>query len=133
MQALVRAHSTYFFLPLDFCARALPAADFDALLVRPSRRVLEAAEAAFELVCFFGALRWDNALPAADLDFLPVEPDRIVFDALLAALFPVTFLFAMSFSISHSIQSWLRLLIVLFDHNRSRLIYIDTFIEFDLD
>jgi len=42
----------YFFL-LGFCDNALPAAVLLALLVLPSRRTLEAADAALELVTFF--------------------------------------------------------------------------------
>ncbi|MFK5926977.1 MAG: hypothetical protein QM483_10135, partial [Desulfuromusa sp.] len=85
----------YFFFPV-FCARALPAADFDALLALPSRRVFDAAVAAFIDVCFFGADRWDRALPAADFDFAAVDLLVMVFDARLAAFLPVTFLFAIS-------------------------------------
>jgi len=46
---------TYFFLPLLFSTwlSADPAADLDFLLVRLSRRTLEAALAAFLLVVFF--------------------------------------------------------------------------------
>jgi len=69
----------------------------DAALVRPSRSVLDAAEAAFAEVTFLGALRWERALPPAVLDFLPVDPLRIVLDAAVAALFPVTFAIADSF------------------------------------
>lgn len=46
-----------YFLPLPFCARALAAAVFEFLLVRPSLSTLLAAVAAFALVCF--ALRDD--------------------------------------------------------------------------
>ena len=47
----------YFFFFLDgLCERALPAADFDFLLVLPSRRTLEATLAALFEVTFFGAL-----------------------------------------------------------------------------
>jgi len=88
-----------YFLPFGFCARALPAADLDALLVRPSRSVLDAAEAAFELVCFAGALCCDKALPAADFDFPPVDFERIVFEALLAAFLLVTFLFTITLTL----------------------------------
>ena len=42
----------YFFPLLGLCERALAAAVFDALLVRPSRGTFEAALAAFELVTF---------------------------------------------------------------------------------
>ena len=65
-------------------ANALAAADFDAALVRPSVSVLDAAVAAFALVCFFGASVCDNALPAADLDALLVDPDESVCDAFFA-------------------------------------------------
>ena len=58
-----------------FCAKALPAADFEALLVRPSFNTDEAALAAFVEVVFLGALVWANALPAAVLDFAPVDFD----------------------------------------------------------
>jgi len=44
------------FFRLGVCDNADPAADLDALLVRPSRSVFDAALAALELVCFFGAL-----------------------------------------------------------------------------
>ena len=70
----------------------LPAADFDALLVRPSLNVFDAALAAGLEVCFFGAFRWESALPAEAFDVFPVDLLRNVFDALLAAPFPVTFL-----------------------------------------
>jgi len=86
----------YLFFLLGFCASALPAADFDVLLVLPSLRVFEAAVAAFLDVCFFGDLVCDKALPAAALDFLPVDLLVKVFDALLAAFSPVTFLFMTS-------------------------------------
>lgn len=72
------------------CERALPAADFDFLLVLPSRRTLEAALAAFLEVTFFGALVWDRVLPEAVFDLLPVFLFRRVFEALLAALGRVT-------------------------------------------
>ena len=45
------------FLPVfPFCARALAAAVFDAAEVRRSRKTLDAAEAAFALVCLFFAM-----------------------------------------------------------------------------
>lgn len=46
----------YFFLRFGVCDKADPAADFEVLLVRLSRSVFDAALAALELVCFFGAL-----------------------------------------------------------------------------
>jgi hypothetical protein len=61
--------------------------------VRPSVRVLEAAEAAFLLVCRFGAPVCDNALPEADFDALPVEPYDNVVDAFFATGLLVTFEF----------------------------------------
>lgn len=80
----------HFFLEEGFCDRALPAADFDVLLVRPSRRTWDAALAAFGDVTFV-VFRCDKALPAADLDALPVTPDFNVFEALEAALPDVFF------------------------------------------
>ena len=41
------------FFFLGFCASALPAADLDALLVRPSLSTFDAADAAFLEVLFF--------------------------------------------------------------------------------
>lgn len=84
----------FFFFGEGFWARALPAADFDVLLVRLSRKTFDAALAAFEEVTFFGAFVCDNALPADVLDLAPVLLFRIVFDALLAALGLVTLDFA---------------------------------------
>ena len=55
------------------CDRALPAADFDAALVRPSRSTLEAAVAACADVCSWGAPFCVSALPAALLEALPVD------------------------------------------------------------
>ena len=81
------------FFRFGVCDKALPAADLEVLLVRPSRRVVEAAEAAGLLVCLAGVLRWDIALPAADFEDLPVDLVVSVFDALLAAGLLVTFLF----------------------------------------
>ena len=72
----------------------LPAADFDFLLVLPSRRTLDAALAALFEVTFFGAFVWDRALPAEVLDVDPVDLFRSVLDAFLAAFGLVTFDFA---------------------------------------
>jgi hypothetical protein len=80
-----------FFFFGGFCDRALPAADLDFLLVRESRRTLDATLAAGADVFFLGALRCVRALPAAVLDFLLVEPLVRVLDALVAARFLVTF------------------------------------------
>ena len=44
----------YYFFRLGVWASALPAADFDFALDRPSCRTFEAALAAFEEVCFLG-------------------------------------------------------------------------------
>ena len=84
-----------YYLPFRFgvCDNALPAADFEVLLVRPSRRVWEAALAAFLPVCLAGAFRCDIALPAADFEALPVDVLVSVFEALLAAGPLVTFRF----------------------------------------
>jgi len=79
--------SQRFFLPA--CESALPAADFEAALVRPSRITLEAALAAFDEVVFLGASVCESALPAAAFDLEPVEPLCSVFDALDAAFAPV--------------------------------------------
>ena len=88
-------HRHYFFFFDAFWDKALPAADFDALLDLPSWSTFDAAVAAFAEVCFLGALFWDSALPAAVLDFEPVDLLVNVFEALLAAFLLVTFLFAM--------------------------------------
>lgn len=72
----------------------LPAADFDALLVRPSRRTDEAALAAFFDVTFFGAFVCDSALAEAVFDFELVLLLCRFFEALLATLELVVFLLA---------------------------------------
>ena len=82
-----------YFFRLGVCDNAEPAADFEVLLVRPSRSVFEAALAALSLVCFFGVLVWLKALPAAFWDEVPMLFELKVFDALLAAFLLVTFLF----------------------------------------
>lgn len=77
-----------YFLPLPlpfFWDRALPAAAFDALLVRPSFSTLAAALAALVDVLFSGALVWASALAAAVLDFVAVLGELRVLDACLAA------------------------------------------------
>ena len=83
----------YFFFLLGVWARALPAADFAALEVLPSRNVADAALAAFGPVWRFGVPVWDKALPDAVLDLAPVLLLVIVLEALVAALVPVVFLF----------------------------------------
>jgi hypothetical protein len=70
---------------------ALAAADFDALLDRPSRRTFDAAEAAFDEVVFLGAFVCERALAAADLDFLLVDLLRRTDDAFFATDLLVTF------------------------------------------
>lgn len=83
-----------FFLPDGRWEMALPAADFDVLLVRPSLRTDEAALAAFFEVTFFGLFVWDKALPAEVFDFAPVDLLLSVEDAFFAALGLVTLDFA---------------------------------------
>lgn len=95
-----RIDITHFFFPLAWL-KALPAADFDDLLVLPSRRTVEAALAASGEVTFLGAFVCESALPAADFDFDPVEVDRRVSEELLAAAGRVTF----DFSIFHTPQN----------------------------
>lgn len=60
------------------------------MLVRPSRRTLEAFEATRFDVARLGAFVCERALPAADFDFAPVLVLVIVFDALDAAFGLVT-------------------------------------------
>jgi len=69
----------------------LPAALFDALLVRPSRRTFDAALAAADEVLSLGALLWVRALPAAFLEFAPVDELFNTFAALFATLGLVPF------------------------------------------
>jgi len=90
-------HPIHYFLLLadGLCDNALPVADFDALLVRPSRKTDDAELAAFAEVTRLGAFVWESALPAAVFDFVPVLPLLRVLEALLAALGLVTFDFAM--------------------------------------
>jgi hypothetical protein len=68
-----------------FCERALPAADLDAALVRPSRSVFDAAVAALLDVVSFGELRCVSALPAADFEVLLVDGLDKVLEAFEAA------------------------------------------------
>ena len=74
----------YRFFGAFFCARAEPAADLEGELVRPSRRVLDAAEAAGDEVTFFGTT-CDKALPAADFEDFPVAMLERTLDAAFAA------------------------------------------------
>ena len=90
-----RARPLYFFLLFAcFCDSALAAADFEALLVRPSVRTLDATLATFAEVALFGAWTWDNALAAAVLDLEPVLAELSVLEAAEAAFVPVVFVLA---------------------------------------
>ena len=82
---------TYFFR--GACANALAAADFDAGLVRPSRKTFDAADALEADVCFAGEDACDSALAAADLEAAPVFGLLRVFDAAVAAFGLVVLLF----------------------------------------
>jgi hypothetical protein len=62
------------------------------LLVRPSRRVFEAADAALLEVVFLGVPVWDRALPAAALEVRDVLLSRSVLEDFDAAFDPVVFL-----------------------------------------
>jgi hypothetical protein len=77
------------------CDNALPAADLEVLLVRPSDSVLDAARAACDPVCRFGVPVCESALPPADFDLPLVLLLVNVFDAFLAAFGPVVRLFFM--------------------------------------
>jgi len=92
MAVIAIRYAPYFFR-FGVCDKADPAADFEALLVRPSRNVFEAAVAALVPVCFFGALVWLKVLPAAFFDAVPVLFERSVLEALLAVLGLVTLRF----------------------------------------
>lgn len=83
---------TYYFFVR--CDRALPAADFDAAEVRPSRKTLEAALPAAREVDSLGLWACVKALAAAVFDALPVLEEFSTFAAAVAALEPVV-LFAM--------------------------------------
>ena len=83
-----------------FCDRALPAADLEAGLVRPSLRVLDAAVAALGLVCLDGDFVCDRALAAADFEAAPVDFDVSVCEDLLAAFLLVTFGFLLAIMFS---------------------------------
>ena len=92
-----RPSISYFFLLDDgLCDNALPAADFDALLVRLSRKTDDAELAAFFEVTLLGAFVWERALPAAVFDLPPVLLLRRVLEALFAALGRVTFDFVIT-------------------------------------
>jgi hypothetical protein len=91
---------------LGFCVKALPAALLEADAERPSDKVLEAEDAAFEPVFLLGALCCDRALPAEDLEWLSVSLFLRVFDAALAAGFEVVSLFAMAISVRMEPQNY---------------------------
>jgi hypothetical protein len=78
-----------------FWDSALPAADLDGWLVRPSRSVFEAALAALGDVDLEGDFVCDNALPAAFLEAAPVDLLFSVFEALDAADLLVTLVLGM--------------------------------------
>jgi hypothetical protein len=80
------------------CDSALPAADFDVDEVRPSRKTLDAAVAAFFDVVSVLDLLCVNVLPAAIFDAFPVSGERNVLEAALAAAGPVFLLVAITFS-----------------------------------
>jgi hypothetical protein len=82
----------YFFLA---CAKAEPAADFEAALVLPSRSTAEAAVAALADVTF-GGDTWESELPAAVRDALPVDVLVRTLEDLLATLELVTFVAILS-------------------------------------
>lgn len=88
--------SSYFFVDLGVCASVLPAADLELLLVRPSRRVLEAALAAVFDVWRFGVPVCESALPLAVFDLELVERFVREFDAAREADLPVVLRFAIS-------------------------------------
>lgn len=83
--SLLDVQSAYFFFLGRAWDSALPAADFELALVRPSRSTLDAALAAVEEVTFLGALVCESALPPAVLEVLLVLLLAIVFDAADAA------------------------------------------------
>jgi hypothetical protein len=68
-----------------FCERALPAADLEFALVRPSLSVFDAAVAALLDVASVEELRCVSALPAADFDDLLVDALDRVLEAFEAA------------------------------------------------
>lgn len=71
--------------------RALPAADFDAAEVRPSRRTFDAAVAARAEVRSLLVRLCVRALPAAVRELFPVFFEASTFAAAAAALGPVDF------------------------------------------
>lgn len=79
---------------------ALAAADFDVLLVRPSRSTEEASLAAWVEVSFSRDFACDRALAAAVLDLADVDLLCRVLDAFVAVLLLVAFDLAMAGSLS---------------------------------
>lgn len=103
----------YFFrFPLEgVCDRVLPAADFDAFEVRPSRSVFDAALAALLPVWRLGVPVCDRALPEEVFVVLLVLLLLIVFEAFDEALLPVVRLFAAihaSRSVNPATSSYIR-------------------------
>jgi len=84
-------------------ARALPAADLDVLLVRPSFSVLEAAVAAFLEVVFLGALVWESALPAVDPDLEYGLLLGMAMETLETTLLPI--FICSAFNITHQFEA----------------------------
>ena len=81
---------------LGVCDSALAAADFDAALVRPSRRVADARVAAEADVTLGGAFLCESALAAALLAFGDALGLRITAEAFEAARLPVSLLIGIS-------------------------------------
>lgn len=77
------------FAYLPRCESALPAADFDAAEVRPSRSTFDAADAARADVRSLFVRLWVNVLPAAVRELRPVLLDASTFAAAFAAFGPV--------------------------------------------
>jgi len=84
----------FFFLGPCFWDSALPAADFAALLLRPSLKTFDALDAAFFEVTL-EVLLCDSADPAADFDAFPVDLLLRVPEAFVAAGLWVRLLCAM--------------------------------------
>jgi hypothetical protein len=90
MAAMSGGHTWCFYYFLR-CESALPAADFDAAEVRPSRSTWDAAVAARAEVRSLFVRLCVSALPAAMREFCPVLLDANTFAAARAALGPVDF------------------------------------------
>jgi len=89
------------------CASAEPAALFDALLVRPSRNTVDAAEAALAEVTLLGDT-CASALPALALEFLPVDVLVKTVEARVATFGLVTLL-TISYLLRKSASRWEKL------------------------